>query len=79
MAKLHLSLGGNGGKQVSINNMTKQLIMHGRILRQSEIFDNRDILRGAGSKCFEAFDRFIIMQLYAEDPSRSLKNYVDWP
>ena len=56
--------------------MRKGLIDFGRVRQPSEIRASKDILRGPGAKKLDEFDRFVLLQLMLEEPSRSLSNYV---
>jgi len=61
-----------------VEKIRLELLHHGRVIPPSEIIKNRDGPRGAGSKSLNEFDRFVLLQLYLEEPSRSLSNYVHW-
>ena len=60
-----------------VEKVKNERLLYGKILRRSEIYDMRDVPRGAGSIVMDEFDRFFILQLYSEEPSRTLKSYVD--
>lgn len=59
------------------NKIKKEVELHGRILRPSEIQQNRDVPRGAGAIVLDEFDSFIIMRMYDNEPSSSLRSYVE--
>ena len=61
-----------------VDKIRSGLIVHGRVLRPSEISECKKIPRGAGSKTLNEFDCFILLQLHMEEPIRSLSNYVQW-
>lgn len=60
-----------------VRKISDELLLHNRVLRTHEIYANRDVPRGAGSKSMDEFDMFILLQLYTGEPGRSLKSYVD--
>ena len=60
-----------------VNKIEKELAEYGRVLNPNEIPSQRAIT-GPGSKMLDEFDAFIILQLYLDDPSRSLSSYVRW-
>ena len=53
-----------------------ELLLHDRVLKPSEITDNRNIDRGPGARTMNDFDRFVLLQLLDEDPTRTLKSYA---
>ena len=61
-----------------VEKIRDELLEHGRVRRPSEIQAAKDIPRGAGSKTLDEFDRFILLQLMMEEPSRSRQDYADW-
>ena len=52
-----------------------ELQEHGRILQPPEIQHRRI---GPGSRTLDEIDSAVLMILYLEEPSRSLRSYVDW-
>lgn len=60
-----------------VEKIRLEYVLHGRVLKPSEILLNKDVDRGVGSKTLDEFDRFILLQLYVDEPSRSLKSYRD--
>jgi transposase len=61
-----------------VAKVEKELNLNGRVLRPEEIFANRSMPRGPGSKSMTKEDGFVIYMLYRQNPSRSLKSYVYW-
>ena len=60
-----------------VNKVNNEIIEHGRVLRPFEICVKRDVPRGPGSLSLDKFDKFILLQLLQEEPSRGLKSYAD--
>ena len=53
-----------------------ELLFYGRVLKPSEIMDNRNIDRGPGARTLDEFDRFVLLQLLDENPTRTLRSYA---
>ena len=60
------------------NKVRTELLVHGRILTPREIRRNSAAPRGPGAKTLSSYDKFIILQLCIEEPSRSLEGYREW-
>ena len=54
-----------------------ELLFYGRVLKPSEIMDNRNIDRGPGARTLDEFDRFVLLQLLDENPTRTLRSYAE--
>ena len=51
--------------------------MHGRVLRPSEIQQNREgPVVGPGSRSLDEIDGAVLLFLYLQEPSRTLRNYT---
>jgi len=61
-----------------VKKVEEELLREGRILTPSEIQQNKAGLVGPGSRSFDEIDSAILLFLYLEEPSRSLRSYVDW-
>mmetsp|Transcript_32652 Transcript_32652/g.68486 ORF Transcript_32652/g.68486 Transcript_32652/m.68486 type:complete len:205 (-) Transcript_32652:574-1188(-) len=61
-----------------VEKIRDELLFHGRVLSPSEVSANKNIKRGAGSKSLSEFDRFIIMQLFTENPSKNQQSCIQW-
>ena len=59
------------------NKVQNELMLHGRVLPPSELTAARNVPRGAGSKTLDRFDRFVLLQLRQEEPSRTRSSYID--
>ena len=55
-----------------------ELMVHGRVLPPSKVPGGVGVQRGAGARTLDRFDRFVLLQLRMEEPSRSLSSYVHW-
>lgn len=60
----------------TIRKIRDELIQFGRVLRPDEIALNKSVLRGVGIKSLTDVDVFVIVHIYANDPSTTLRNYV---
>ena len=58
----------------TIRKIESELNEHGCVLSPSDIFANKTVQRGAGSKSLSSLDVFILLQLYHHDASMSCKN-----
>jgi len=56
----------------------KELYSFGTALHPSDVRRNRNAPIGPGALTLDCYDKFIILQLCIEEPSRSLKSYRDW-
>ena len=54
-----------------------ELLFYGRVLKPSEIMDNRNIDRGPGARTLDEFDRFVLLRLLDEGPTRTLRSYAE--
>jgi len=61
-----------------IKKIENELKEHERILRPSEIQNNREGPVGPGSRSLDEIDAAVILFLYLEEPSRCLTSYVEW-
>ncbi len=60
-----------------VNKVKLELLCHHRILTPEEI-RRRSTTRGAGALTLSSYDKFIILRLCIEEPSRSLNGYKEW-
>ena len=56
----------------------RELMVYGRVLPPSDVQGGVGAQRGAGARTLDQFDRFVLLQLRMEEPSRSLSSYVHW-
>ena len=54
-----------------------EINQYGSPVEPKDIYKNRDIPIGPGSKSLDDADAFIIYLLYSEEPSRILSSYVE--
>jgi len=60
-----------------VRKIEKELSEYGRVLAPNEKHRQYE-QTGPGSKTLDEFDAWVILQLYLDDPSRSLPSYVRW-
>ena len=60
----------------TVRKIHNEMETHGRILRPEEISANKKVQRGAGSLSLSGLDMFVLMQMWKNDPSTSLKTYA---
>ena len=60
-----------------IKKIELELFLHNRVLRPSEIQQNRPGPVGAGSRSLDEIDAAVILFLYFDEPSRCLRDYTD--
>mmetsp|Transcript_22144 Transcript_22144/g.36419 ORF Transcript_22144/g.36419 Transcript_22144/m.36419 type:complete len:105 (+) Transcript_22144:256-570(+) len=65
------------GSNVCINSLGG-LLLHQRVLTPEEIRRNSAAPRGPGALTLSSYEKFIILQLCIEEPSRSLSGYREW-
>ena len=61
-----------------MDKIRRELTAHGRVLPPSDVRGGVGAERGAGARSLNQFDRFVLLQLRLEEPSRSLSSYVHW-
>ena len=61
-----------------VNRIKAELIAHGRVLSPAEVRANRVFPRGPGALSLDKFDQFTLMQLFYDEPERSLRSYRQW-
>ena len=61
-----------------MDKIRQELLVHGRVLPPSDVVGSVGQVRGAGVRSLDQFDRFVLLQLRTEEPSRSLSSYVHW-
>lgn len=61
-----------------VHKVRLELLCHGRILTPEEIRRNSNAPRGPGAQTLSSYDKFVILQLCIEEPSRSLSGYREW-
>ena len=61
-----------------VNQIKAELIAHGRVLSPAEVRANRVFPRGPGALSLDKFDQFTLMQLFYNEPERSLRSYKQW-
>jgi len=62
--------------RATITKIRDELNEFGRVLRPEEISLKKSVQRGVGIRSLTDVDVFIIVQMYAYDPSTTLRNYV---
>ena len=55
-----------------------ELKVYDRVLSPSDVTGDAGATGGAGARILGAFDRFALLQLQTEEPSRSFSSYVHW-
>ena len=60
----------------TVTKVEEELISSGQVIDPKEIVCNRDIPSGPGSKSLSDLDVFVVLLLYHQEPSRTLKSYV---
>ena len=53
-------------------------MVYHRVLPPSDVTGDTGAAGGAGARTLDAFDRFVLLQLRTEEPSRLLSSYVHW-
>ena len=53
-----------------------ELMVYDRVLPPSDVTGDAGAAGGAGARTLDAFDRFVLLQLLTEEPSRSLSSYL---
>mmetsp|Transcript_22145 Transcript_22145/g.36420 ORF Transcript_22145/g.36420 Transcript_22145/m.36420 type:complete len:159 (+) Transcript_22145:256-732(+) len=61
-----------------VNKVKLELLLHQRVLTPEEIRRNSAAPRGPGALTLSSYEKFIILQLCIEEPSRSLSGYREW-
>ena len=62
--------------RATITKVENELFSFGRVLHPKEIRSNRQMPLGPGSVSFNDLDAFVILALYHEEPSRTLRSYA---
>ena len=61
-----------------IRKVETELNVYGRVLRPSEIQQNREGPVGPGSRSLDEIDGAVLLFLYLQEPSRTLRNYTQF-
>ena len=61
-----------------MDKIRHELLVHGRVLSPSDVVGSVGQAGGAGVRTLDQFDRFVLLQLRMEEPSRSLSSYIHW-
>lgn len=61
----------------TVSKIEGELLTHGRVLPPSEIRASADRPVGPGALSLSTVDQYVILRLYFEEPSRTLKSYKD--
>jgi hypothetical protein len=59
-----------------VRKVEQELFSCGRVIEPEVLRKEKDVPVGPGSKSLSGLDMFVILMLYHEEPSRSLKSYV---
>ena len=60
-----------------MNKVEMELQQYGRVLVPNDKIRQRNDV-GPGSKTLDELDTFVILSLYHDEPSRSLRSYASW-